>query len=681
MSTSTNLSGNGTGLATSGPGSRSRELTVGIAGAAGDGLDKTGDTLAHSAARLGLHTYAYNSYQSLIRGGHTWLRLRIGERKVHCHGDHLNFLIALNQDSIERHAPEVEPGGVILFNGDKLSCDPALVQEGVKVLPIPFKVLTKDMGRLLPVMQNTISLGALMHLIGLKFDVMSDILSETFHHKGAEIIQQNIGVAKAGYDYAREHVEPYPIHWQFGPNRLPFMTGNACLAFGAAAGGCQFYAAYPMSPASSILDWMTAHAVKCGIVVKQVEDEIGVANMTIGAGHAGVRSMCATSGGGFALMTEAIGMSGMLESPAVFINVQRGGPSTGLPTKTEQADLNQAFGASQGDFPRVIVAPATATDCYYTAAEALSVAEEFQLPVMILSDLLLGEHTETLEVDALTPDVPIERGELLRRVPADNGPYKRYKLTASGISPRAIPGTEGAIYVSGTDEHDEEGYLVSDEHTNAAVRRVMAAKRMRKMDGVLAKLPAPELQGDPGADVTLIGWGSTWGAIHDALERLADLGVSANHLHIKYLVPFHTREVKEILGKSKKTIVLENNATGQFARHLRAEAGITVDHLILRFDGEPFAPAEVAAQVKSLLAGQPLDAAVTAAEAQEIAYHYIRIHLDDRARPAQLISLPADGYGEPLWKVSLAARDDGAPMGDLLIGRNTGATYELQSAH
>lgn len=679
MLESTTLSSNGPtvqGHQTTGP--KAKEITIGIAGAAGDGLDKTGDTLARTSSHCGLYTYAYNSYQSLIRGGHTWLRLRIGERKVHSHGDHLNVLIALNQDSIERHALEVEPGGAILFNGDKLACDPSLVRSGVMVMPIPFKQLTKDMGRLLPVMQNTIALGALVHLMGLEFEGMEKILADTFHHKGPDVIGQNVGVARAGYDYARANAESFGIDWKFSHYHLPFMTGNSCTAMGAVAGGCRFYCAYPMSPASSILDWMTAHAQKCGVVVKQVEDEIGVANMTIGAGHAGVRAMCATSGGGFALMTEAIGMAGMIEAPAVFVNVQRGGPSTGLPTKTEQADLNQAYGASQGDFPRVIVAPKTATDCYYTSAESLNIAEQFQLPVMILSDLLLGEHTETLEPDALRPDVPIIRGELYQELQPGDGPYKRYALTASGVSPRIIPGVEGAIYVSGTDEHDEEGYLVSDEHTNPSIRRVMADKRQRKMDRVLEALPAPVLEGPARADITLIGWGSTWGAIHEAAEQLAEAGITANHLHIKWLMPFHTREVTEILKHARKTIIIENNQSGQLARHIRAETGISTDHEIRRYDGEPFTPGKLALDIAACLKGETPQPMVTLDEARGIAYHYIAIHMDDRARPIQFTQLPANGYGEPLWQISLITRDKGEPAGRLLVGQTTGSTYEKQ---
>lgn len=660
-----------------------QEITIGLAGAAGDGLDKSGYNLANVASRLGLHVYAYNSYQSLIRGGHTWLRLRIAERKVYTQGDEVNVVIALNQDSIERHAREIRPGGVLLFNGDSLRCDPILVPEGVRVLPLPFKALTQEMGKLLPVMQNTLAVGALMHLAGLDLETLRGVIADTFGRKGGEIITQNVAVAEAGYNYARDQAEPLRGGWRSARGRLPFLTGNVAFAMGATAGGCKFYAAYPMSPASGILHWFCAHGEEAGVVVKQCEDELAVANITIGAGHAGARAMCATSGGGFALMTEAIGMAGMIEAPAVFINVMRGGPSTGIPTKTEQGDLNQVFGASQGDYPRAIIAPTTLKDCYYSAAEALNLAEQFQIPVTLVSDLLLSEHRETLETDDLTPNVPIHRGELLREVPAagtnGNGRYRRYAFTPSGVSPRVLPGTPGTTFVAPTDEHDEEGILISDEHTNASIRRKIQEKRMRKMDALLAMLPPPVLEGPADAEITLIGWGSTWGVIHEAVEQLAAAGIAANHLHFRYLVPFHTREVLQILKGCKRTAVVEANYTGQFARHLRAETGHSVDALILKYDGEPFDPGDVAARAQAIIEGRTTDRRVTEDEAREIAYHYIRIHLHDRARPVRLASVPANGHGEPLWEIDLADRKSGQPVGKLLLGQETGSTHEWQA--
>src|SRR5436309_2408254 len=657
---------------------RPQEITIGLAGAAGDGLDKSGYNLANVASRLGLHVYAYNSYQSLIRGGHTWLRLRMGEQKMNSHGDHLNVLIALNQDSIERHAREVETGGIVLFNGDKLSCDSSLIRDGVRVLPIPFKEITRDLGKLLPVMQNTVALGALMHLAGLRFDLMAGVLADTFRHKGPEIIEQNVGVARAGFDFARAHGEPLDGQWTFGADRLAFMNGNTALALGAVAAGCKFYAAYPMSPASHILHWLTAHSEKCGVVVKQAEDELAVMNLAIGPGHAGVRAMCATSGGGFALMSEAIGMAGMIETPVVVVNVQRGGPSTGLPTKTEQGDLNQAIGASQGDFPRVILAPRDATDCFHTAVEAFNLAETFQLPVIIISDLLLGEHRSTVDPEAISSQVPIERGEWVEALSPDdaqNGGYKRYALTPSGISPRARPGREGLIYVSGTDDHDEHGILISDEHTNPAIRRKMHEKRMRKIDGVRARLQPPVLEGRAEAEVTLIGWGSTWSVIREAAEQLNRAGVATNQIHFKYLHPFHGAEASAILKKCKRTIVVENSFSGQFARHLRAESGLTADHVLTRYDGEPFEPAYIVERVKALVAGKPVDLEVQEHEAREMAYHHIRIHMQDRARPGRLRKVSGAAYGEPVWAVELVNRADARPEGMLVIGATTGAGY------
>jgi 2-oxoglutarate ferredoxin oxidoreductase subunit alpha len=656
-----------------------KEVVIGIGGAAGDGLDKTGDTLAKTCSRLGLYICAYNSYQSIIRGGHIWLRVRVAEEKVYSHGDQLNLLIALNQDSIERHAREVKGGGAVLYNSDKLKCDPVLIGDNVLPVPLPVNDLAKPFGRVQPIMQNTVALGALLYLVGLEFETAEAVLADTFQHKGEAVIRQNASIARAGYDYAKEHFVPLGYEWTFSRVRRPFITGNEAFAIGAVAGGCKFYSAYPMTPASSILHWMANHAEQCGVVVKQCEDELAVANMAIGAGFAGARAMCATSGGGFALMTEAIGMAGMIEAPVVIIEVQRGGPSTGIPTKTEQADLNQVYGASQGDFPRVIIAPTDTTDCYYTAVEAHNLAERYQLPVLIISDLLLSEHPETVEAGALRGDVPIDRGEIVREVPEGTGQFKRYAFTPSGVSPRVLPGTEGGVYIAATDDHDEEGVLISDVFTSPAVRRKAQEKRMRKLEGVLGELPAPVLEGPADADVTLIGWGSTRGVIHEAIGLLAEAGIAANQLQIKYLLPFHAKSVGDILRKARRTICVECNYTGQFARHLRAETGYSAGDLILKYDGEPFEPRQIADQVQAILAGIPRSINLTEEEARETAYHYIRVHLADKVRPAA-IERVENGHGEPLWVVDLVSRDSGAKQSVLSIGAETGSIYSYQAA-
>jgi 2-oxoglutarate ferredoxin oxidoreductase subunit alpha len=590
----------------------------------------------------------------------------------------LNVLIALNQDSIERHAPEVNSGGAVIYNSDKLKLDPVLLRDNVLPVPLPIVSLTKPFGKVQPVMQNTVALGALMFLTGLDFDTNVGVLEDTFKHKGQAVIDQNAGIARAGFDFARDNYVPLGYEWNFSRIRRPFVTGNELIALGAVAAGCKFYSAYPMTPASSILHWMASHGDRCGVVVKQCEDELAVANMAIGAGHAGVRAMCGTSGGGFALMTEAIGMAGMIEAPVVIVEVQRGGPSTGVPTKTEQADLNQVFGASQGDYPRAIIAPTDTTDCFYTAVEAMNLAEKYQLPVTIISDLLVSEHPETIEPDALTSDVPIDRGEIVTEWPESNGTYKRYAFTRSGVSPRALPGTEGTIYVAATDDHDEEGILISDIFTTSAVRRKVQEKRMRKLDGLLRDTSPPLLEGPADAEVTLIGWGSTRGVIHEAIVQLAAEGIRANQLQIKYLVPFHTNEISEILRRCKKTICVEANYTGQFARHLRAETGITVDHHILKYDCEPFEPHQILEEVKAIIEGRDRSRDLTIEEAREMAYHYIRSRLTETLRPGRISQREANGFGEAVWDVEIVSRESGDKRGELLIGVETGSTYSWQ---
>ena len=655
------------------------EFTVGIGGAAGDGLDKSGDTLAKGVSRVGLYVSAYNSYQSVIRGGHIWLRVRFGEEKVYSCGDHLNLLIALNQDAVERHAREVEPGGAVLYNSDRFTCDTSLLRDGVAPLPLPVNEIAKPFGRLLPIMQNTVALGALMFLARLDFDSTTGVLADTFQHKGQAVIDQNVNILRAGFEYAKEHFVPLVKEaWKFSGIRRPFVTGNELFALGAVAAGCKFYSAYPMTPASSILHWMASHGEKCGVVVKQCEDELAVVNMAIGAGHAGVRSMCGTSGGGFALMTEAIGMAGMIEAPVVIVEVQRGGPSTGIPTKTEQGDLNQVLGASQGDFPRVIIAPTDTADCYWTTVEALNLGEKYQLPVIIISDLYVSEHPETIEADALRHDVPIERGELVTQWSRSNGTYKRYANTPSGVSPRVLPGTEGAEYIAATDEHDEEGIVISDVFTSPPVRRKIMERRMKKMDGVLKELKPPVIEGPADAAATLIGWGSTRGVILEARALLAAEGVRVNQLHIKYVHPFHAMEMTAILKKSKRLICVEVNYTGQFARLLRAETGISVHDQILKYDGEPFEPRLIAEEVKRILAGQPKSLEVTLDEAREMAYHYIRTHLADSARPATIQLTDGNSFGEPVWSVGIADRGSGENRGELKIGLKTGSIYSWQ---
>jgi 2-oxoglutarate/2-oxoacid ferredoxin oxidoreductase subunit alpha len=579
------------------------DLSIAIGGAAGQGIATPGDILARIFVRRGLHLNAYNAYQSIVRGGHIFLTLRTSDEPVLSFGDKLDVMIPLNQDTMNRHLGLMKTGSTVLYNGDKIK--PGDAETGVQLCPFSVKELApKIKGDLV---QNTIALAAVLQLIGVEFKILEDILTLQFKRKGQAVIDENVGVARAGYEYAAARFKPLTISLPDTGRRLAFFEGNQALAMGGAAAGVRFYCAYPMSPSSGVLHWMARHARQLGIMVRQVEDEIGVINMAIGAAHAGCRAMCATSGGGFALMTEGLGAAAMMEIPLVCINVQRAGPATGVPTKTEQGDLWQVLGAGQGDYPRIIVAPNNIPDCYKTVPQLFNLVDKFQCPGIILSDLLLSEGRSSVDPTELDFGVPINRGAVIGlngATPPLNGGYKRYQLTEDGISTRALPGTPGFEHVVATDDHDEAGVLISDEYTNPHKRQAMHEKRMRKMESILSLIDAPTLWGAEDAQVTLLGWGSTEGVIREAIEKLAkEQNITANSLQIKWIVPLHAAAITLTLSKSNKVVIVENNYSGQFARYLRSETGIVADGHIRKYDGEPFMPHHIIDGVKAILAG------------------------------------------------------------------------------
>jgi 2-oxoglutarate ferredoxin oxidoreductase subunit alpha len=577
------------------------DLVLAIGGAAGQGIATPGGILARTFVRRGLHLNAYNAYQSIVRGGHIFLTVRVSNREVENHGDKLDLLLCLNQDTMNRHLRLMGPGSRVLYNSDAIQ--PGDHGEGVILCPLPVNELTNnDRNKLV---QNTVALGAIMHLLGLEFKTLGEALTLQFQRKGQELVDQNVGVARAGYDFAKANFEPFADPLPRGPKPLAVWTGNDALAMGGAAAGVKFYCAYPMSPSSGVLHWMAKNARELGIMVRQVEDEIGVANMAIGAAHAGARTMCATSGGGFALMTEAVGAASMMEIPVVYINVMRAGPSTGVPTKTEQGDLWQMLGASQGDFQRFIVAPANALDAFNTIPELFNLVDHCQCPGFVISDLLISEGTFSVDPGLVNMQPKIDRGELITEATSNgsNG-YKRYLDTPSGISPRAVPGVEGHVHVVATDEHDEDGVLISDEFTNPIKRRKMVEKRARKMEGIEKRIAPPQIEGPADAEVTLVGWGSTSGVIKEAVEQLNALGISANQLAVKWIVPLHADAITEVFSRAKRTIIIENNYSGQFARYLRSETGLAADGHIRKYDGEPFMPHHIVNGVREQLAGK-----------------------------------------------------------------------------
>ncbi len=574
------------------------DFALAIGGEAGQGIATPGNIMARLFIRRGLHLNAYNAYQSIVRGGHIFLTIRVGEEPVYSHGDKLDLLVCLNQDTMDRHLELMGDNTRVVFNGDTIT--PGTAAKGVGLCPLPVSELSGSRNRLV---QNTVAVGATSALMGLDFETLEESLKARFQRQGQAVVDENVGVARAGYEYAVKNFEAFGGSLPENPHALAQWAGNEAIAMGAAAAGVKFYAAYPMSPSTGVLHWFAQNARDLGIMVRQVEDEIAAANMIIGAAQTGTRAMTATAGGGFALMTEAVGAASMMEIPVVMVNVQRAGPSTGVPTKTEQGDLWQMLGASQGDFPRFIVAPKSALDAFNTMAELFNLTDKYQVPGLVLSDLLISEGTFSVDPDDLNMNPVIDRGALITEDAEQNG-YMRYKDTETGISPRAVPGTKGFVHVVATDEHDENSSLLSDEFTNPHKRRKMVEKRARKFDNIEKAIEAPVLEGPADAEVTIVGWGSTEGVIREAIATLKERGVTANQIAVKWMVPLHGEAITNVVNKAKRTIVVENNFSGQFYRYLRSETGLTINNHIRKYDGEPFMPHHIADGVQEILAGK-----------------------------------------------------------------------------
>jgi 2-oxoglutarate ferredoxin oxidoreductase subunit alpha len=435
---------------------------------------------------------------------------------------------------------------------------------------------------------------------------MESVIRQNFARKGQAVVDGNLAVVEAGYQEGQKYAADFPFKLERIPDAPPRMVLNGTDAFslGALAGGCRFVAGYPMTPGSLALHWFAARAAKYGVVIKHAEDEIAAINMAIGASFVGARAMAPTSGGGFSLMVEALGMAGITETPVVIYSAQRPGPATGLPTRQEQGDLLFMLYASQGEFPRFLLAPGTHEECFVAGWQAFNLAEKYQTPALVLSDHYLAVAIRTLELNAFDFEaVEIDRGELLTKEELDalEEPYLRFRVTESGISPRAVPGHPNAVYVSTANEHDQSG-AISEEAVN---RTAQVDKRMRKMEGMAQEVEGPSWYGPGEAELTLICWGSTYGPLREAVDRLnADRpGPStslrtgrANMLHFSVLHPFPLEATEAALERTKRTVVVEGNATGQLETLLRARTGRSVDGAIHKYDGRAFTPDYILAQ-------------------------------------------------------------------------------------
>jgi 2-oxoglutarate ferredoxin oxidoreductase subunit alpha len=554
------------------------DLNIVIGGAAGQGVHTITGLLAKILVRQGCQVLFVQDYQSRIRGGHLFNRIRVSDQLLISSREGIDILVALNQETVLLHRDELAPDGVIIY-------DASVAGE----LPAGVSTLGLLAGDLLPekkaaeVAINAGASGAILGLLKLPLEPLLVLLEESFKDKGSEVVEWNRLAATQGHRQGAAAGNPHSLAGITAPAQPRLLlSGHEGIAVGALAAGLQFISGYPMTPWSSVLNAIGQRAEKFGVVVEQAEDEIAAINLAIGASYAGVRAMTGSSGGGFALMVEALGLAGCSETPLVILESQRPGPSTGLPTRTEQGDLSFVLSAGQGDFPRAVLAPGTPAQGFALMARAFNLAERYQLPVIVITDQYFGDTNFTHEMGNFPAAVEIERA-------IDTGPvegvYERYALTASGVSPRRLPGF-GPVVVADSDEHTPDGHLTED----LAVRVKMHDKRLRKLARLAQELDGITTLGPEDAPLTLACWGSSLGPVAEAVGRLNAQSTPARMVHFSELWPFPAAAAARSLGRPQKLVMVEMNATGQFNRLLRQETGIAADQLVLKYDGAPLTP-------------------------------------------------------------------------------------------
>ncbi len=569
------------------------QLSWKVGGQQGEGIESTGEIFASALNNLGYYLYGYRHFSSRIKGGHTNYKIRVSTSHVRAIQDDLDILVAFDQETIDVNFDDLHDHGIVLAD-EKFN--PTIPNgTNVTLYAVPFTEIARNLGTTL--MKNMVAVGASSAILGLKVEDFEEVVKDTFGRKGQKVVENNLKAIAAGAKTIRDQMAPdKQIHLEAadGSKRL-FMIGNDALSLGLLAGGCRFMAAYPITPASEIMEFMIKHLPKFGGTVIQTEDEMAAATMAIGANYGGVRSITASAGPGLSLMMESIGLAGMTETPIVIVDTQRGGPSTGLPTKQEQSDLMAMIYGTHGEIPKVVMAPSTVEEAFYDAVEALNIAEEYQCPVIFLTDLQLSLGKQTVEPLSIE-QIEIRRGKLEqnpnlpKQSPGDY--FKRYEITDDGISPRILPGTKNGIYhVTGV-EHDETGKPVEA----AKNRKQQMDKRLRKLKDLPNHFynPVHKTIKDERPEILFIGYISTRGAIEEAMERLEKDGISVNHAQLRLIHPFPIDEIKPLVESAKKVIVVEHNATGQLANIIKMNVGYSEKMTsILKYDGTPFLPNEI----------------------------------------------------------------------------------------
>lgn len=554
-------------------------VNVVIGGEAGQGLATIGEFLSRALTRAGYAVCVTQDYMSRIRGGHNTFAVRIDPVAVAAPDEAIDLLVALSADTLDIHRRALSPNALVL-------ADAAVGLGGLPGLAVPYKTLCPK-----PLYENVAALGVAGALLCLDAAILSALVREKFAIKGDAVVAANLDVLAAAMDWAKGQGANFACLAPptLGPGRL-MLHGNEAIALGALAAGVNFSSFYPMTPGTSVIQTLIDHADAMGVTVEQAEDEIAAVVMAVGASYAGARPLVSTSGGGFALMTEGVSLAGMLETPVTIVVAQRPGPATGLPTRTEQADLDLVLHAGHGEFPRAIFAPGDVAQCFHLAHLAVDTAERFQSPVFVLTDQFLADSFRDVAPFDLAALPAVARPLTTVDDPAG---YVRYAVTDSGVSPRLLPGFTEATVVLDSDEHTEDGHITED----LTVRVAMQDKRMRKLAGLTAAALPPDLVGEAEGATLLACWGSTLGAALEAAERLRQAGEPACVLHFSQVYPLVGETFLPILAKARRTVMVEGNYAGQLAGLIRRETGYVFDARLARYDGLPFTAASIVSKL------------------------------------------------------------------------------------
>jgi len=564
------------------------DISIVLCGQAGQGIQTVERLLTRILKTEGYNVFATKEYMSRVRGGMNSTLIRISERPVNAFVDRIDILVPLNKGAIRHVEKRIKPETIIV--GEKNICAGEL-QDEKNFFAIPFTELASAIGN--KVYSNTVAVGALVSVMSVRPEAAIDCLQRFFAGKGDEVPAKNIEALKRGYEEAGRFAKPNGLNIKAtcsstGVQNQILVNGAEAVGLGAIAGGCNFVCSYPMSPSTAVLVFLAQNGRDFGIIAEQAEDEIAAINMATGAWYAGARAMVTTSGGGFALMAEGLSLAGMLESPIVIHLAQRPGPATGLPTRTEQGDLELALYAGHGEFPRIILAPGTLEEGFYLTQKAFNLADKFQVPVFVLTDQYFVDSYYNIRAFNLK-NLKVER-----HIVETSGAYRRYELTENGISPRGIPGFGKGLVCVDSDEHDEEGHITEDSE----IRTVMVNKRLKKLDLIKQEVIPATLQGPEDYQNLVICWGSTYNIVCEAVSSVGRQDTAVLHFKQVYPLPGNTAR---LVDKAAKTVAIENNATAQFARLLKIHADINVDYNVLKYDGLCFASDSLAEKLDGML--------------------------------------------------------------------------------